>query len=388
MTLIINFTIPSEKMREKQTTLKFVFDRKKTATKEKKGLLQIEIYNNGKRKFVSTGVKLYSDQWDNRKMVINHYDAQTINKDLLGQMDMWIKKTDAYTFSGVLDFEMLEGSCKVFSGNFFDYAYKMVETMGYAKGTANIYYTILNNLKAFGKIIYFEDLDKKRIEAFETYLKEKGCKQTSINLYHSKIDAIIRHAIRNGIEINNPYKHYQLKKAKSAGRKHLTIEQVKMLEELQLDTKKLQLARDLFLIQCYTGFAYADLMSFDKSKMEKRGDKYVYLNNRVKTEKPYYIVIMDRVYDILQKYNFEIPFIANGCYIARLNKISTMVGFGTLSSHIGRHTFAVMALNNGVRIESVSKILGHTSIKTTQIYAKIVDKQIESDFELLESRLK
>lgn len=375
-------------MKEKQTTLKFVFDRKKLATKDKKGLLQIEIYNKGKRKYVSTGIKLYSDQWDNRKMVVNHYDAQTINKELLSQMELWIKKVDACTFSRVLDFDMLDKSDKRLGGNFFDYAYSMIETMGYAKGTSNIYYSILNNLKAFGRIVYFEDIDKKAIEAFDVYMNDKGCKQTTINLYHSKIEAIITHAIKNGIDINNPYKQYQRKRAKSADRKHLTIEQVKVLEDLQIDKKKLQLARDLFLIQCYTGFAYADLMSFDKSRLEKRGEKYVYLNNRVKTAQPYYIVIMDRVYDILQKYDFKIPFITNACYIGRLNRISSMVGFGLLSSHIGRHTFAVMALNNGVRIESVSKILGHTSITTTQIYAKIVDKQIESDFELLENRLK
>ena len=92
--------------------------------------------------------------------------------------------------------------------------------------------------------------------------------------------------------------------------------------------------------------------------------------------------------DILRKYDFKLPMMSNAQYNLRLKVLADYAGIDkVLTSHMGRHTFAVLCLNNGVGIETLAKMMGHTDIKTTQIYAKVLDEQVEQAFDDLEARL-
>ena len=116
--------------------------------------------------------------------------------------------------------------------------------------------------------------------------------------------------------------------------------------------------------------------------------KYVIADRRLKTNEDYFIVLLSPAVAILQKYDFNLPLISNQKYNDFLKVAACYAHIEkTLTTHCARHTFAVFALNSGVPIEVVSKMLGHTNIKTTQLYAKILNTEVEKGFDLLESRL-
>lgn len=136
----------------------------------------------------------------------------------------------------------------------------------------------------------------------------------------------------------------------------------------------------------YTGISYADLAKFNfKRDVQKRGNKYVILDIRLKTEENYFIVLLSPAMEILKKYDYVLPIISNQQYNLRLKIVADYAGLDrNLTVHMSRHTFATMCLNNGVKMENVSKMLGHTNVRTTQQYAKVLNAEVEKDFEMLE----
>lgn len=130
----------------------------------------------------------------------------------------------------------------------------------------------------------------------------------------------------------------------------------------------------------------ADLAKFNfKRDVQKRGNKYVILDIRLKTEENYFIVLLSPAMEILKKYDYVLPIISNQQYNLRLKIVADYAGLDrNLTVHMSRHTFATMCLNNGVKMENVSKMLGHTNVRTTQQYAKVLNAEVEKDFEMLE----
>ena len=148
--------------------------------------------------------------------------------------------------------------------------------------------------------------------------------------------------------------------------------------------------RDLFLFQCFTGLAYADFEKFNFEKdVEERNGKYIVSDRRKKTNEDYKIVLLTPAIEILKKYDYKLPIISNQKYNVSLKVVAQYAGIDkNITTHMGRHTFAVFALNNGVPIEIVAKMLGHTNIRTTQVYAKVLNSEVEKGFDLLESKIR
>lgn len=162
--------------------------------------------------------------------------------------------------------------------------------------------------------------------------------------------------------------------------------QSKKVKDAQIDSETICRVRDLFIFQAYTGISYADLAKFNfKRDVQKRGNKYVILDIRLKTEENYFIVLLSPAMEILKKYDYVLPIISNQQYNLRLKIVADYAGLDrNLTVHMSRHTFATMCLNNGVKMENVSKMLGHTNVRTTQQYAKVLNAEVEKDFEMLE----
>lgn len=178
----------------------------------------------------------------------------------------------------------------------------------------------------------------------------------------------INDAIQSEIIGSNPYDGIKIERGKSGVRRYLTHRRLR-----------------LFLFQCYTGFAYAELAKFDFTKVVERNGKFVVHDIRQKTSELFYIVLLSPAVNILKKYNFKLPIISSQQYNVQLKAVVALAGLQkSLTSHMGRHTFAVMVLNNGVRIETVSKMMGHSDIKTTQIYAQFLNSEVEREFDRLE----
>lgn len=375
-------------------TLRFVFDRKKTATKKHKASVQIEVLSERKRKYIGTGVKLYSDQWDERKKVINSMQMLELNRSLDEQIRIiqdWvnelIRKREPF------DFEKLERFIKFSnkSENFIEFIERRIEErQDITESTKKTHRTFSESLRLFERITYFSDLTKENITIYDDWLHEKGYSQPTVHNYHKRMKRYINEAIKFELIDKDPYSGLHFERGKHQIRKYLTEDELKKIIEAEIPSKTVRQVRDLSVFQAYTGISYADLAKFDfKKDITKKNGKMVIHDVRQKTEETYFIVLLSPALEVLERYKFILPVISNQQYNLRLKIVADYAKIDkNLTVHMARHTFATMCLNNGVKIENVSKMLGHSNIKTTQEYAKVLNSEVEKSFDLLESKIK
>ena len=377
----------------KYPTMRFVFDRKNVATKNKKGLVQIEVLSEGKRKWIGTSVKLYADQWNDKKKVINSVHSIQLNAmldDMMGKLNDFI--LELFRNNQQFDFNKLNAFWEKsnHSNSFIDFVRNRIEDRtDLEESTRKQHRTLLQSLEKFGKINYMDDLTKANITLYDEFLHQQGICQATIYNYHKRLKRYLHEAMKFGLLDTDPYIGLHFERGKFEKRKYLTEEELGMIRSCKINVSSIDRVRDLFLFQCYTGLAYADFEKFDFEKdVEERNGKYVIADRRKKTNEDYKIVLLTPAIEILKKHNYKLPIISNQKYNVALKVVAQYAGIDkNITTHMGRHTFAVFALNNGVPIEIVAKMLGHTNIRTTQIYAKVLNTEVEKGFELLESKI-
>ena len=199
------------------------------------------------------------------------------------------------------------------------------------------------------------------------------------------------------IKINeiDPYKC----PVKKTHRKKLTMQEVLQLESKHFQDENLNYVRDLFIFSCYTSFAYIDVMTLTEEDFEFTMDGKIWcLKYRVKSDELQRVLMLKTATRILRKYrtketflerNTIFPFLTNQYVNRCLHTIQNACEITTpMTFHVARHTFAkTVALKNGVPMETIQKIMGHTKITTTQIYADVDEEKIIDDFGKLEERL-
>jgi site-specific recombinase XerD len=196
----------------------------------------------------------------------------------------------------------------------------------------------------------------------------------------------------------NPFKSFKISYEKRE-RGYLTSEQLKTIEERTFSIHRLQLVKDLFVFSCYSGVAYIDLQGLTSENIVRGIDGSQWLSfKRHKTKTAVKVPLLSIAQEIIEKYRdfptlegkpWLFPRISNQKLNAYLKEIADLCGIKmNLTFHIARHTFATtVTLSNGVPIETVSKILGHTDIKTTQIYAKVIENKVADDMLNLRNKL-
>ncbi len=202
----------------------------------------------------------------------------------------------------------------------------------------------------------------------------------------------------NGWLSKDPFLSYKAK-LKAIERPYLTKEEIQTIYEREFASDRLNQVRDIFLFSCYTGFAYIDVKKLSKSNVNIGidGDKWIF-THRQKTDTSTRVPLLPLAQELILKYedhpecvnsNVLFPVLSNQKMNSYLKEIVNVCGINKeLTFHIARHTFATtVTLSNGVPIESVSKMLGHTNIKTTQHYAKILDKKVSDDMSVLRGKL-
>lgn len=376
----------------KYPTVRFVFDRKHTASKTTKGTVQIEILFERKRKWISTGVRLYSDQWNDKAKVKNTVQSVDLNERLDAQMqninefiNNLIKNKEAFSFDKLEHFLRYSQQKE----SFIDFIKRRVsERTDLRKGTLNTHASLINSLEEFGRIVYFSDITTANIMYYDDFLHKKYAKQTTVHGYHKRLKRYINESIKYELIKENPYNKLKFDRGKSEGIKYLTIEQINQIRSLEIASESIDKVRDLFIFQCFTGLSYADLFKFDFSTVIERKNKFFIRDVRVKTQEEYFLMLLKPAMEILRKYDFKLPAISNYQYNLRLKIVQELAKIKlSLHSHMARHSFAVMALNMGVSIENLAKMMGHTDIKTTQIYAKVLNKSVQEEFEKMDSKL-
>ena len=278
-------------------------------------------------------------------------------------------------------------------------------------GTLKNYFTtqkyITKFLKEKLKIsdIYLHSLNYKFLVDFEYYLRtyvpvdhQSPMGNNTVMKHIERLRKMIKMAIRYEWLEKDPFVAFK-QKFHRVERGYLTEEELKTIEERYFSISRLQYVKDLFIFSSYTGLAYIDVMKLTPDDIQLGIDKQIWIfTRREKTDNPVRIPLLPTAIEIVNKYKDNIKAIANNKIFPpitnqRLNsylkEISDLCGIKkNLTFHLARHTFATtVTLTNGVPIESVSKMLGHSRISTTQVYAKVVEKKLGEDMEKLKERL-
>lgn len=368
-------------------TTKIVFDRKKVASKTKEGLVQVEVMYRRQRKYYTTGVKVKKNQWSKNGTVTGCLDMMAKNR----RIDEFKRSIDKYILELMeneqpFDFRKMKVWLNQGEERGLDFVVwveqKISERRDIKEGTRRNHMKIVALLKKIGFIKCFADVTRENIVKMDNYLHSTGIRQTTIASYHKFMKRYVHEAMVDGLIEKDPYLGVKISIGKSAWGRFLSLDEVLLVEQAVMPTESIKRVRDLFLFQCYTGLAYADLMKFDFSKVEKGKKYYILTDDRKKTGEGFTVVLMDKAMEILKKYKYKLPKISCEQYNMRLKIMADAAGIEKpIASHYGRRTCGMLLLNNGFPIEIVAKVLGHSNIKTTQAaYAKILDKTVEQEF--------
>ena len=362
---------------------RFVFDRKHTATDTKKALIQVEILLKGRKKYVSTGVKVLKNQWSPKMLVCNTFEMTALNNRLKvakGRIDGFItglmERGEAFTFEKLEKFLVVED---VKEANFIDYVAKRIEERTDIRDSSKrTQRKIVGSLVEFGKIQDFSDLTKKNILEYDQFLHGRDISQSTIHSYHKTLKTYINDAMRHELISHNPYLGLSIKRGEIWKDRYLDEDELNLIKNVRLHNESLNKVRDLFVVQCLTGLSFSDLMSFDFNKVSKVGSSYVIEDKRLKTGVDYCAVLLPEALDIVKKYHGRLPRFSNTQYNMRLKIVAEAAGIDKpIASHWGRRTCGMLLLNRGVSIETVAKVLGHSSVRTTeQAYAKLLNTSV------------
>ncbi len=235
------------------------------------------------------------------------------------------------------------------------------------------------------------------ISDFETYLMvDCKCNSNTTAKFTQFLKRIISIARNNGWIFHDPFANYRPQLTK-VDRGYLTEEELKAIATKEITLPRLEQVRDIFIFSCYTGLAYIDVFNLKENNIRTSFDGNLWImTKRQKTNVNSNIPLLEVPKMILEKYKGKLPegkilpVLSNQKMNAYLKEIGDLCGINKqLTFHLARHTFATtITLAKGVPIETVSKMLGHTSLKTTQIYARITDNKISQDMNILASKLK
>lgn len=306
------------------------------------------------------------------------------------------KLKDTYLGIGVKQETLL----KLFEQHNTEFAKKVGHSR--AKGTFNRYQTVCKHIREFLPHIYkredipLKELNLTFINDFEYFLRTvKKCRTNTVWGYMIVLKHIISIARNDGRLPFNPFAGY-INSPESVDRGYLTQQEIQTLMDAPMKNKTHELVRDLFLFSVFTGLAYSDVKNLTTDNLQTFFDGNLWIiTRRKKTNTESNIRLLEVPRRIIEKYkgltrdNRVFPVPSNGSCNKILKEIGKQCGFkARLSTHVARHTNATtVLLSHGVPIETVSRLLGHTNIKTTQIYAKITNQKISQDMETLSHKL-
>ena len=386
----------------------------KTEKTNKKGLAPIfaRIRINGRKMEISTNRSIDNDSWLSENE--SAFPLNKANKELNKYLEIYKAKIYS-SYSSLLssgeeiDVERFK---LAFFGKPSQRKYYVIETTKehniefekligtkFSYGSYKNYKTTLKYLIEFIPILYgAEDIlliqaDYKFCESYFSFLTTtKKCKTNGANKQIQRLKKIINYATRAGYIQSNPMASYSLQ-FKPVNRIALTMGEINKLIEREFKRTTLSVVRDIFIFQCYTGLAYADVKGLKITHIHKDLNGQLWIKmTRQKTLLSFSVPLLQIPTDLISQYfeevginEFLFPVLSNQKMNDNLKIIQELVGIDkNLTTHLARHTFATtITLENGVPIETVSRMLGHTSIKTTQIYAKVLEAKILSDMKKL-----
>ena len=285
----------------------------------------------------------------------------------------------------------------------FQYHIDSITTLigkGYVKSTVTKYKTTLKHLKAFIKYKYKSDdlhliqVSLGTITAFEHYLKTvQGVGINCTNKYLTHFNKVVNLAVANDWLDKNPCLSHKMKN-EVVIKEFLNEFEIQLMIDKEITKKRIVQVRDIFVFCCLTGLAFIDVKNLTPVDVKRgvNGKKWL-LTNRQKTGTQTHIPLFPHALTLIDRYKNHpesvnngtvFPVLSNQKMNEYLKEVATVCGLDKhLTMHLARHTFATYTLTKGVPIETVAKLMGHNSLKTTQIYAKVIDSKIATDIDAI-----
>ncbi len=399
-------------------TFTIIFFTRKLSTSPDKLSIYTRITVNGQRSEISLKRSIQVNQWDNKKSrcrgnttkirFLNAYLDEVYNqildchKQLFEEGKMVSAPAIKRRFLGEDDDRKTLREIITYHNT------QMITVLKY--GTMKNYYTTEKYLYKFLieilKVddIYLNQLNYRFICDFEQYLRnyknsknENVLTNNGVMKHLERFKKMINLASKLEWLIKNPFQQFQLKFNKF-DRQYLTERELQLLENTHFNLKRLERVKDCFLFSCYTGLSYIDMKELTTHQIVRGIDNHYWIfTKREKTNESVKIPILPKAQQIIEKYKNDIeslrskkvlPLYSNQKINSYLREIVKSCGIHKhITFHVARHTFATtVMLSNGVPIETVSKLLGHTKLSTTQIYARVVETKISEDFQNLLKR--
>lgn len=378
-----------------------------------KANIYLRVTIDGKRAEASINRKVAVSKWDpdtglvkghsTEAREINHYIKSIENRVYKCYQDL-IEKKEFVTAIQVRNRFLGRDSKRIMLLKIFQEHNDKVEHLigkDFAPGTAERYRTAKKHVEDYINKEYrisdipVKDVDHKFISGFEYYLKTvRKCSHNTAIKYITNFKKIIRIAYANDWISKDPFVGWKAK-LKVVDREFLTKEEIQDIISKEFKIPRLNQVRDIFIFCCFTGLAYADVKKLSGSDIVIGidGDRWIKIK-RTKTDTRSNVPLLPVAEEIISKYlNIDstnlLPVLSNQKMNSYLKEIADLCGINkNLTTHLARHTFATtVTMSNGVPIESVSKMLGHKSLRTTQHYAKILDKKVSEDMKLLKRKL-
>ena len=274
----------------------------------------------------------------------------------------------------------IEAADERINESFLDFMHDAIVKENSATTTKRQKFVALDALRRWGGIVTFADISTQKVREYDAWLREDGTRtDVAVNNYHKRTKMYVRQAYEKGIIDKDYYSMVHFPRGKCKERNPLSEAELMKLRTVELPQREARV-RDLFIFSAYTGLAFCDAQAFDFFTMtEQRGDMFYIDGSRMKTGTKFYTPILPPAMEVLKRYNFELPKISNQKGNDYLRIVKSIAGIRKpLTFHVARHSFATLSLSHDVPIEKVARMLGHTDIKTTQIYAKILKSTIEN----------
>lgn len=386
---------------------------------DSKAIVYVRIVVNGQRTEISLKTKVSPKDWDHvrgkargrREEIVNlNQHIERVRSLITDAYHQLVQEQSEVSVETVKS-RFLGEEVEVFTMDKLIAYHSSTMSLRLAPGTIKNYKTTERYLREFiwqyyGKKDYnLLDLSYRFIVDFETFLRQykpidhhQPLNNNGVMKHIERLRKFTNLAVTLEWIPRDPFAQFK-KHFERVERKCLSADELKLLCNKTFKIKRLQQVLDMFLFSCYTGLSFIDLSVLSRNDIVKRDNNkdWIFLN-RTKTNEPVRVPLLPKALLLIEKYKDDVrslenntifPCISNQRMNGYLKEIAEICGIEkNLTFHIARHTFATtVTLSNGVPIESVSKMLGHTSIRTTQIYAKVVEHKISSDMNKLEQTL-
>lgn len=375
-----------------------VFNRKKRLNKRGMALVQVEAYLNRKKMYFSTKIYLKPEQWDaKRKMVKNHPNANVLNRMLYENIAA-IEQTELglWQQGKSISLDLLKNSIDKPLSNgrsFLTFFKEEIANSSLKESTRQNHLSTLELLQEFKKEVLFTDLTFEFVSSFDNYLQSKGYHLNTIAKHMKHLKRYINVAInKEYMDIQKyAFRKYKIKSIEGS-HTHLAPEELHKFENLLLTGRytRLQKTKDAFLFCCYAGLRYSDFTNLTSVNIVEFHQETWIIYKSVKTgmevRLPLYLLFEGKGIQILQRYKDDLNSFFRLKDNSNINKeLNILAGLAKIdkrvSFHTARHTNATLLLYNGANITTVQKLLGHKSVKTTQVYANIMDITVVRDLE-------